>query len=119
MSKPTCLCGICSTCKARATWHRWFARQKAAEAQNKAVQTAPAPRKRRKSSTRIPTHARALRFNAKKRPYDPVEAAEHIIAVFMECPAKDKPHLLARIEMLVRDVSESYGGFRFQDISAD
>lgn len=64
----------------------------------------------------MPSHKRALKFDATKRPYDPVEAAEHINAVFMECPAVDKPHLLARIRMLVRDATPMYGEFCFPDI---
>jgi len=64
----------------------------------------------------VPSHNQALRFDARKRPFDPVAAAEHIHAVFTECPGVDKPHLLARIKMIVGDVDPMWGGFRFPPI---
>jgi hypothetical protein len=106
----TCLCQICETCKARLRKREYRAKLKAAET--------PVPRKPRKPSRSLPepTHARALRFNAKTRPFDPADAADHIVAVFVECPNADKPHLLARIKMLVRQMEAMWGGFRFPDI---
>ena len=80
-----------------------------------AATTEPAVQREKKTKVPIPTHARALRFDWRKRPYDPVCAAEFLSAFFRECPAEHKPHLLARIEMLVRDVKPAYGGFKFTD----
>ena len=66
---------------------------------------------------RVPSHNQALRFDARKRPFDPLAAAEHIHAIFTECPGADKPHLLARIKGIVADVDPMWGGFRFPPIT--